>query len=242
MNIRGVWVIDEAGLCLFHRTFGEPLVDNQKISALVTALYYFSTELPQNPKDKSKHLQHFKWGNYYFYIQPTDGIKLLVCTDAPLVSSNMILKHMSKAFSNHFKGSIILFSEMLSSSPEATKIRQAFSADLESIIRDYIKTPLYPSKMLSLDQVMRKHRSELDELVSLWGEAIVLVYLNVDGRTSLPQIATSTNLSETQVRNFLEILAEKGWVNKKPAHDLQSQQGISDPHLPLSYFDFDNKS
>ncbi len=242
MNIRGVWVIDEAGLCLYHRTFGEPLVDSQKISALVTALYYFSTELPEKPISKKDHLQHFKWGNYYFYIQPTEGINLLVCTDAPMISSKTILTQMATAFSKHFRGSIVLLGEMLSSSPEANKIRKAFSQDLESIIREYIKRPLLPSKTLSLDQVINKYKTELDDLVTVWGEPILLVYLLVDGKTSLPQIAERTQLSETQILHFLEILSEKGWINKKPMHFEKSQSRLSDTSIPLDLFDFSSKT
>ncbi|MHA1916837.1 MAG: hypothetical protein ACTSUV_00775 [Candidatus Ranarchaeia archaeon] len=213
LNVRGIWIIDEAGLCMYHQGYSGFFIDPQKFSALFTALYYFSTETKITKNGKKIYLQNFKWGNYCFHVHSSQGKNFVLCTDTPSDSLSCLFSIIETQFFKYFKGNMLLLSELLINSTESREIKRKFSQDLKNIIQDHIQKPLLPLKTTNFQEIVSRNPHAVNEVISKWGEKGLMVFLMSDGRTPLLNIAEKSKLSKEILDKILMDLSSKGLID-----------------------------
>lgn len=196
MPVHGVWIIDSAGFCIFHKNYSNINIDSRLFSDFFTALVQFSTEV------NKAHLERIVLG--YLDISYTNdrGIHFVVCTNKG-ESANRILSSIREAFTDHFKNDMIVLSDMLREGPGLNLLNR-FEKELDRIVGCGPDAESRPSRYVSVARILKRGsetRSVIEREFGIDGMAIMLL---CDGSRAVEDIADELNIPEEEVTKIVD--------------------------------------
>ncbi|MHA1838671.1 MAG: helix-turn-helix domain-containing protein [Candidatus Ranarchaeia archaeon] len=227
MLIRGVWIIDQSGLCLFQRSYGVPFIDKDQFAGMFTALFHFSTEImnQDHRSQEIKHLEQFKWDKYYFTVHAHKGFNFVVCTEGPGSPSQELFSEIEDAFFKIFKDQLILLGDLLKNTGPTLKEKKKLSALIDQIVRIDAQEKI-PRRTVSLEDIYRQKGQV--HLLTKQKDAVesIAVLLHSSGKATMKEIAELTGLPEQRVKKTLHKLNKAGLVKFELYHDEALRNGV----------------
>lgn len=196
MAVHGLWIIDSAGLCIFHKNYSNINIDSQLFSGFFTALIQFSTEMSKI------HLDRIVLG--YLDISYTNdrGIHFVICTNKG-ESATRILNGIRDAFNDFFKDEMILLSDMLREGPGLDLLNR-FEKEIDRIVGHNPGAESRPSRFVSITRLLRRGSRIRNIVEREFGIEGVGIMLLCDGSRTIPDIAEELNMPEEEVTRIVD--------------------------------------
>lgn len=196
MAVHGLWIIDSAGLCIFHKNYSNINIDSQLFSGFFTALIQFSTEMSKI------HLDRIVLG--YLDISYTNdrGIHFVICTNKG-ESATRILNGIRDAFNDFFKDEMILLSDMLREGPGLDLLNR-FEKEIDRIVGYNPGAESRPSRFVSITRLLRRGSRIRNIVEREFGIEGVGIMLLCDGSRTIPDIAEELNMPEEEVTRIVD--------------------------------------
>ncbi|MFX0096157.1 MAG: hypothetical protein ACFE7E_00185 [Candidatus Hodarchaeota archaeon] len=196
MPVHGIWIIDSAGLCIFHKNYSNINIDPQLFSGFFTALVQFSTEI------NKVQLERIVLG--YLDISYTNdrGIHFVVCTNKG-ESAIRILRGIRETFSDHFKDEMIVLSDMLRDGPGLSLLNR-FEKELDRIVGYAPDAEFRPSRYVSITRVLKRGSEMRNTLERKFGTDGIAIMLLCDGSRAITDIADELNIPEEEVAKIVD--------------------------------------
>lgn len=196
MPVHGIWIIDGAGLCIFHKNYSNINIDSQLFSGFFTALIQFSTEMSKT------HLDRIVLGYLDISYINDRGIHFVICTNKG-ESATRVLSGIKEAFNDYFKDEMVLLSDMLREGPGLSLLNK-FEKELDRIVGYNPDAESRPSRFISITRLLRRGseiRSTLERRFGIEGIGIMLL---CDGSRTIADISEELNIPEEKVASIVD--------------------------------------